>query len=148
MQHSRQPPVTSNQPRRPKAALQPAGLWLPPTTFVFSAKFLAASHRLFNPGWPGGWAESRLRAELPALQAMPTQTDRLPEFPTFADARVADSKRWEAAADALRIQPLRSAILLIGGDKTGDDRWYEKYVSVADRLFQRHLLELKNEGGV
>jgi predicted XRE-type DNA-binding protein len=38
--------------------------------------------------------------------------------------------------------PLCSAILLIGGEKTGDNRWYEKFVPVADRLFERHLLEL------
>ena len=42
--------------------------------------------------------------------------------------------------------PRRSAILLIGGEKTGDDRWYEKFVPVADQLFERHLLELKKEG--
>jgi hypothetical protein len=41
--------------------------------------------------------------------------------------------------------PLRSAILLIGGEKTGDDRWYEKFVPIADRLFEQHLLELKKE---
>jgi hypothetical protein len=44
--------------------------------------------------------------------------------------------------------PLRSAILLIGGEKTGDDRWYEKFVPVADRLFERRLLELKKEGDI
>jgi len=42
--------------------------------------------------------------------------------------------------------PLRTAILLLGGDKTGDDRWYEKFVPVADRLYDRHLAELKKEG--
>jgi hypothetical protein len=41
--------------------------------------------------------------------------------------------------------PRRSAILLIGGEKTGDDRWYEKIVPVADRIFERHLDELKKE---
>jgi hypothetical protein len=35
---------------------------------------------------------------------------------------------------------------LIGGEKTGGDRWYEKFVPIADRLFGRHLLELKKEG--
>lgn len=29
--------------------------------------------------------------------------------------------------------PIRPAILLIGGDKTGDDRFYERFVPVADR---------------
>lgn len=42
--------------------------------------------------------------------------------------------------------PLRTAVLLLGGDKTGDDRWYEKFVPVADRLYDEHLDELKNEG--
>ena len=42
--------------------------------------------------------------------------------------------------------PLRTAILLIGGDKTGDDRWYERFVPVADRLFDEHLNELRKEG--
>jgi hypothetical protein len=44
--------------------------------------------------------------------------------------------------------PLRVAILLIGGDKTGDDRWYDAYVPVADRLYDDHLNELKDEGRI
>lgn len=39
--------------------------------------------------------------------------------------------------------PRRTAILLIGGNKTGDDRWYEKYVPIADRLYAVHLKEIK-----
>ena len=31
--------------------------------------------------------------------------------------------------------PLRNAILLIGGDKTGDDRWYDVNVPIGDRLY-------------
>lgn len=42
--------------------------------------------------------------------------------------------------------PLRTAILLIGGDKTGDDRWYETMVPAADKLFDDHLKELRKEG--
>lgn len=42
--------------------------------------------------------------------------------------------------------PRRTAILLIGGNKTGDDRFYEKYVPVADRLYDVHLEELAKEG--
>jgi hypothetical protein len=41
--------------------------------------------------------------------------------------------------------PRRVAILLIGGDKTGDDRFYERYVPWADRLYDEHLAELKEE---
>jgi hypothetical protein len=42
--------------------------------------------------------------------------------------------------------PRRMAILLIGGDKTGNDRWYLENVPVADRLYDEHLAELKKEG--
>jgi hypothetical protein len=41
--------------------------------------------------------------------------------------------------------PIRTALLLIGGDKTGDPKWYEKFVPVADDLFDRHLKELDRE---
>jgi hypothetical protein len=42
--------------------------------------------------------------------------------------------------------PRRSAILLIGGDKTGDKRFYETMIPVADRLYDEHIEELKKEG--
>ena len=42
--------------------------------------------------------------------------------------------------------PRRSAILLIGGDKTGDDRWYDVHVPIADRLYDAHLKQLRKEG--
>jgi hypothetical protein len=42
--------------------------------------------------------------------------------------------------------PLRMAILLIGGDKTGDGRFYEIFVPIADALYDAHLEELSREG--
>jgi len=42
--------------------------------------------------------------------------------------------------------PRRSAILLIGADKTGDKRFYETMIPVADRLYDEYLEELKKEG--
>ena len=42
--------------------------------------------------------------------------------------------------------PRRTAVLLIGGDKTGDDRFYKRFVSLADRLYDEYLKELKEEG--
>jgi len=37
------------------------------------------------------------------------------------------------------------ALLLIGGDKTGNDRWYDEYVPMAERLYSEHLRELNRE---
>lgn len=43
--------------------------------------------------------------------------------------------------------PRRTAILLIGGDKTGNwKRWYGKMVPVADELYDQYLDELREEG--
>ena len=42
--------------------------------------------------------------------------------------------------------PRRCAILLIGGDKTGDKRFYDKMLPQAELLYDKHLKELKNEG--
>ncbi|HYL75288.1 MAG TPA: type II toxin-antitoxin system RelE/ParE family toxin [Bryobacteraceae bacterium] len=41
--------------------------------------------------------------------------------------------------------PYRVALLLLGGDKTGDDRWYEKNVPLADQLYDNYLVEIKEE---
>jgi|CZCB01.1.fsa_nt_gi hypothetical protein len=41
--------------------------------------------------------------------------------------------------------PRRTAILLIGGDKTGNDRWYEDYVPLADKLYEVHLKTIAKE---
>jgi hypothetical protein len=38
--------------------------------------------------------------------------------------------------------PRRKAILLIGGDKTGDQRFYEKMIPLADKLYIQHLKEI------
>jgi hypothetical protein len=42
--------------------------------------------------------------------------------------------------------PRPVAILLAGGDKTGNDRWYETAVRVADALYDEHVATLRREG--
>jgi hypothetical protein len=42
--------------------------------------------------------------------------------------------------------PRTTAILLIGGDKTGKDRFYKTMVPIADALYDVYLAELKKEG--
>jgi len=37
--------------------------------------------------------------------------------------------------------PQRTAILLLGGDKTGNNRWYKENVPIADRLYDEYLGE-------
>jgi hypothetical protein len=58
--------------------------------------------------------------------------------------------RVQSGGHPLRIfyafDPRRTAILLIGGDKTGHDRFYEDYIPIADRLYDVYLEELRREG--
>ncbi len=49
------------------------------------------------------------------------------------------------SAHMYAFDPRRITVLLIGGDKTGVDRWYETFVPVADRLYDNHLALLKTE---
>ncbi len=53
--------------------------------------------------------------------------------------------RVQSAGRPLRVlyafDPLRQAVLILGGDKTGDPRWYDVAVPRADRLFEQYLAE-------
>jgi hypothetical protein len=44
--------------------------------------------------------------------------------------------------------PRRTALQLLGGDKTGQERWYETFVPRADLLYDRHLAELSRKDKV
>ena len=58
--------------------------------------------------------------------------------------------RTQSEGEPLRtffaFDPRRASILLIGGTKTGNDRFYEEYVPIADRLYDDHLSDLRQEG--
>lgn len=56
-----------------------------------------------------------------------------------------------ASGGALRVlfmfDPRRQAILLLGGDKSGEwSTWYEWAVPLADDLYDAYLRELREEG--
>lgn len=58
--------------------------------------------------------------------------------------------RVQSGGDPYRIfyafDPRRAAILLIGGNKAGNDRFYEIMIPIADRLYEIYLAEIKKEG--
>jgi hypothetical protein len=43
--------------------------------------------------------------------------------------------------------PRRAAILLVGGNKGGDDQFYARMVPIADRVYGEHLRQLEREKG-
>jgi len=58
--------------------------------------------------------------------------------------------RVQSGGHPLRVfyafDPRRTAILLVGGDKTGDDRFYDTFLPIAERLYLTYLDELRREG--
>lgn len=58
--------------------------------------------------------------------------------------------RTQSGGEPLRtfyaFDPRRVAILLLGGTKAGNDRFYVEYVRKADDLYDQHLEELRQEG--
>ena len=58
--------------------------------------------------------------------------------------------RIQSGSRPLRVfyafDPRRAAILLIGGDKTGNNRFYHEFVPRADALYDEHMDELRKEG--
>lgn len=40
--------------------------------------------------------------------------------------------------------PRRVAYLILGGDKTGDKRWYETFIPQAEAIYQQHLREIRS----
>ncbi len=44
--------------------------------------------------------------------------------------------------------PIRHTLLILGGNKTGDDDWYEKNIPIADKIYDEHLKLLKKEGSI
>ena len=75
-----------------------------------------------------------------------------PHVDTVKGSRHANMKelRTQCAGKPLRsffaFDPRRSAILLIGGDKTGSKRFYDRMIPLADALFDLYLEELREEG--
>lgn len=75
-----------------------------------------------------------------------------PHADTVKGSRHANMKELRTQCEGRPIRtffafdPRRSAILLVGGDKTGDGRFYERMVPLADALYDAHLDELRKEG--
>lgn len=64
--------------------------------------------------------------------------------------RVGRQLRVQRGGKPIRIffawDPRRVCLLLIGGDKTGDNRFYGRMVSLADDFYDEHLEGLRRDG--
>ena len=84
-----------------------------------------------------------LKLEGPLLGRPYVDTLKGSQYPNLKELRV--QHRGEPWRILFAFDPLRQAIVLVGGNKTGDKRWYEKNMPVAENRFAEHLAELEEE---
>ncbi len=74
-----------------------------------------------------------------------------PHADTVNDSRFPNMKelRAQSGGKPLRaffaFDPRRTGVLLVGGDKTGDKRFYVRMIPTADKLYAEHLADLESE---
>ncbi len=111
----------------------------------------------FSPEFARWWQElsvSEQEALLAGVYLLRQMGPRLgrPYADTVKGSRHANMKelRTQCRGRPLRtlfaFDPRRHAILLIGGDKGGDARFYRRMIPLADRLYDEHLEHLRREG--
>lgn len=105
----------------------------------------------------GEWWKTLTEAEQIRIDAHVRKLEqRGPNLPFPYSSRISGSRhphmrelRVQSGGKPLRVfyafDPRRMAILLIGGDKTGDKRFYDRMIPVADALYEVHLAELEKE---
>lgn len=74
-----------------------------------------------------------------------------PLVDTITGSRHANMKEIRPLATDIRIlfafDPRRMAILLLGGDKSGQwERWYTVHMPIADALYDEHIETVRKEG--
>lgn len=79
----------------------------------------------------------------PSLRRPYADTIKKSKFPNMKELRC------QEAGNPIRVlfafDPRRVGFLLIGGDKTGNDRWYEEFVPLADLIYEQHLKEINEK---
>ena len=83
-----------------------------------------------------------LKQEGPLLGRPYVDTLQGSQYPNLKELRV------QHAGEPWRIlfgfDPIRQAIILVGGNKTGDKRWYKKNIPIAEQRFTKHLETLED----
>lgn len=105
-------------------------------------------------GWWNSLTEGEQDAIAVVVGLLENKGPQLP-FPYSSDIETSKhghmrELRIQYKGDPYRVlyafDPRRVGLLLLGGCKVGNDRWYVENVPVADRLYDEHLEILKLEG--
>lgn len=95
-------------------------------------------------------AQTAIFAHIGLLKAFGPTLGR-PQVDTLKGARLSNLKelRVQYQGEPWRVlfvfDPKRRAILLVGGSKQGDARWYKKAISLAEQRYRRHLEQMEDD---
>jgi hypothetical protein len=127
--------------------------WIPGTYYDRRVAWEVEYTDQFAEWWNGLLPEEQraIRAAVAVLEERGPALGR-PFVDTLRGSRHPNMKELRPRGGNTRIlfafDPRRTAILLIGGDKTGRwQEWYRTMIPIADRLYDEHLLEIQREGG-
>jgi hypothetical protein len=84
-----------------------------------------------------------LKLERPLLGRPYVDTLASSRYPNLKELRV--QHRGEPWRILFAFAPFRQAIVLVGGNKTGDKKWYEKNIPIAEMRFSQHLKLLEEK---
>ena len=105
-------------------------------------------------GWWNGLDEGEKESVAAIVGALEQRGPTLP-FPYSSDVKGSRhgqmrELRIQHKGEPYRVlyafDPRRTAILVLGGNKGGDDRWYEVNVPKADDIYDAYIAELQSEG--
>jgi hypothetical protein len=74
-----------------------------------------------------------------------------PRVDTLYDSQLPNLKevRFYFKGAPIRIlfvfDPKQQGVIILGGDKSGDKRWYKKHIPIAEKLYAEHLKKQKKE---
>lgn len=96
--------------------------------------------------------QERIRAAVEILEVTGPTLGR-PLVDTLTGSQVPNLKELRPRGGHLRVlfvfDPRRVALLLLGGDKSGQwNAWYADAIPAAEQLYEEHLTQLQEEGGL
>jgi len=86
-----------------------------------------------------------LKAFGPSLGRPHVDTLKGSQLPNLKELRVqVQGNPWRVL---FVFDPKRRAILLVGGNKRGDAKWYKKAIPLAEQRYQQHLQQMEKDNG-
>jgi hypothetical protein len=101
--------------------------------------------------WYDGLARDERKAIARNVEVLEQEGPELgrPQVDTLKGSKIPNLKELRVQHEGRPIRilfvfdPRRVGYLILGGDKTGDNRWYETFIPIAETIYQQHLREIR-----